>query len=39
VADLEQIIGVSEHERPVGQVGHVELDDVATQLGRPGEGT
>ena len=37
VADLEQVVRVGDHERPVVQLEHVELDQVAAQLDRPDE--
>ena len=37
VADLQQIVGMRQHERPVVQLEDVELDEVASELHRAGE--
>ena len=37
VADLQQIVRMGQHERPVVQLEDVELDQVAAELDRPGE--
>ena len=37
MADLEQVVGMREHERPVVQVEDIELDQVAPALHPPPE--
>ena len=37
VADLQQVVRMGQHERPVVQLEDVELDQVAAELDRAGE--